>query len=56
MLAHARLLDIYELAIKRAYTNGVNVGLVASKGLSAHALTHVPQLSGGVASSRHKGS
>lgn len=38
------------------HTNGVDVRLMASKGLSAHALAHVPQLSRGIASSRHKGS
>lgn len=50
------MLVINSLMECATHTYGVNVGLVAGKGLSAHALAHVPQLSRGIASSRHKDS
>ena len=36
------------------YTDGVDVWLVASEGLSAHSFPDVPELGRGIASSRHK--
>jgi len=38
----------------RSYTDGVDVRLVASEGLSAHSFSDVPQLGGGVARAGHK--
>lgn len=36
------------------YTDGVDVRLMASEGLSAHALSDIPKLSRGIASARDK--
>lgn len=34
------------------YADGVNVRLVAGESLSAHALSNIPEFSGGIASTR----
>lgn len=34
------------------YADGINVRLVASERLSAHALSNIPEFSGGIASTR----
>lgn len=34
------------------YTDGVDVGLVAGERLSAHALSNIPEFSGGITSTR----
>lgn len=36
------------------YTDGIDVRLVASEGLSAHSFSDVPELGRGIAGSRHK--
>lgn len=35
----------------RTYCHGIDVGFVADEGLSAHRISHVPQLDGGVTGS-----